>query len=419
MSLKSKIVPVIAIGVLSLFMAACNQAETASVEEEEVRETPVAVGEAFSGTLSGDNQITGTTKGSQDILLIPKSAGQLTQVLVSVGDTVQKGQTLATIENREQQMGLQGDQNQLTQAQNGLERASNGHTQAEANLANAQVGYDQAERQLADARVNHERMKELFEEGFISQKELEDLETSIFNLEQQVEQAKINLEMTEVSIKDAEIAKKDAEVAVQQANIAIQMSQKRIEDTQIKAPVSGTIASIDAEAGEMVSGQTPFARIVSLDMIEVEVTVTAEQLMLFETGDVVEVQIANQTDSYEGTISKISPVANDSGLFSVVVQVANDERKIKPGMIATVIVKEVLTAESVIVPTAAVLERLDDTYVFVIEDNKAVRKDIEVIRFDTEYTAIKGEITPGVEVIVKGQNLISDGDAVRIVREEK
>lgn len=400
---------------LMMILAACNEPVDVAVEEPE---TPVAVAKAYIGSLSGTSDFTGTTKASSDIQVIPKSAGELTQVHVSVGDTVQAGQVIATIENRDQQVALQTDQTRLAQAQNALQRAKNAEKQYENNYEVAKINLEQAERQLEDAQRNFERMQVLFEEGFISQKELEEVEMGVYNLENAVIQAEINLQNVEASKTDITVGIKDAEVAVEQANLAIQASQNRIDDTLIKAPASGVIASIEAKKGEMVSNAAPFARIVSVDMIDVDIKVTAEQLLLFNNGDKVAVEIESLTEEYEGTVKEIAPAADQTGLFTVTVQINNADKKIKPGMIATILVEEVLTAESVIVPTAAVLERLDQTFVYVVIDGIAYQKEVEVIRYDTEFTAIKGEVKPDEVVITKGQTLINDGDKVRIVEEE-
>lgn len=405
-------------GAIALFvviaLSACSEPADVTVEETE---TPVAVAKAFSGSLTGNNEFTGMTKASSDIEVIPKAAGQLTQVNVSVGDTVSAGQVLAVIDNKDQQTALENDQTQLTRAQNGLERAINGKNQAQINYENAKINIEQIERQIQETEKNLERMKSLFDEGLISQKEVEDVELALFNQQKQLEQAKLNLQVSEANLRDIDNSIKDAEIAVQQANLAVESSQRRLADTQIVAPTSGVIASIEADVGEMVSSQAPFARIVSVDVIDVEIRVTAEQLMLFEKGDTVEVQVTGLADPFEGKVTDIAPAADDTGLFTVTVQVANPDRLIKPGMIAQVIIEEILTEESVIVPTEAVLERLDTTYVFVVVDGVAYQRNVEVIRYDTEYTAIKGDVQPDDVVVIKGQTLIKNEDKVRIVEE--
>lgn len=458
-------------GVLSAFaistillVSGCSPAEEASTE---IRETPVAVGEAFTGSLSGSNQLTGTAKAASDIHLIPKAAGEIIEILVSEGDTVEKGQVIARLDDRDQRIALESDEATLRQAQNGLDRARNGQNQAQHNLEQAKAGHRQAEgsmaeakqgrqqnidnlkfelenveRQHEDAKKNLERMQTLFEEGLISQQQLEEAqngenrarialeqlklskaqaesELSLNTLQASVDQAGVNVKIAEASIRDAEIAVRDAQVQVEQAQLAVEMSRKRLEETKITAPVAGQIASIDGQIGGFASNQAAFGRLISVDVIDVEVAVTAEQLILFEIGDNVTVQFAGLASETTGEVTAISLAADESGLFTVTVQIENTEKSIKPGMVASVFVEEVLVEDSVIVPTQAIVERQGNTFMFVVENNIAIQKEIEVIRFDTEHSAIVGPIQPGDKVVVKGQNLLSDGDAIRIVKEDK
>lgn len=406
-----------AVFIISFILILSGCSEKVDVAEEEP-ETPVAVAKAFSGSLTGANEFTGVTKASSDIQVIPKTMGQLTEVHVSVGDTVQAGQALATIDQSDLQIALKADEKTLEQAKNGLARAKNSQTQVEANYKNAKISLEQLERQLEETKKNLERMETLFEEGLISEKELEDVKLAVFNQEKQIEQAKINVQVAEANMSDLQNTIRDAQIGVEQAQLAVEASRKRLEDTIIKAPISGMIASIEAEKGEMVSSQAPFARIVSIDIIDIDIKATAEQLMLFEKGDKVGVRVQSLADSFEGTVTDIAPAADTSGLFNVTVQVKNNDQKIKPGMVATISIEEKLTDESIIVPTEAIVERLDDTFVFVVKDGVAYKKEVEVIRYETDYTAIKGDIQPNDVVVIKGQTLIDNESKVRIVEEE-
>ncbi|GAE26286.1 hypothetical protein JCM9140_2335 [Halalkalibacter wakoensis JCM 9140] len=185
----------------------------------------------------------------------------------------------------------------------------------------------------------------------------------------------------------------------------------------IKSPSSGEIIALDAELGELVSNQ-PIAQILSLDNVKVSVNVTAEQLMLFERGDVVDIRVAGQDELLSGEITYISSTSAGSGLFTVEAEINNSERSLRPGMVASILLDEILAQDSVIVPTRAILDRSGETFVYIVEDGIAVRKDVEVIRYDTDYTAVSGDVNEGNRVIIRGQNLLDDGDLVQVVEEE-
>lgn len=445
-------------------LSACSNTETVT---QEIYETPVAVAEAFTGSLSGSNQITGTARAGSDIQIISQASGQLTEILVSKGATVEKGQVLAKIDNENQLLSLEAEKASLKQAQNALQRAQNGQTQARNNLEQARAGLRQAEssmleakqgrehninnlalelqnveRQWQDAQTNVERMKALYDEQLISLQQYEEAKAaelrarnaveqlklnqrqaesqqSINTLQASVDQAKINVQVAEANIKDADIAVQDAQVAVEQRQISLQMAQKRVDETIITAPAAGQLTNLNISVGEFISAQSPFASIISTDAIEVVASISADRLMLMEIGDTVEVRFSGVTEPKQGTVSYISTSADSSGLFTIEVQVKNENNQLRPGMVATIIVEQVLVENSVIVPTSAIIERQGIAYVYVTQGNAAILTEIEVSRYDTGFSAITGDIHEGDKVVVKGQNLLSDGDPIRIVKEEK
>lgn len=447
------------------FSASCSSDE----EVEEIPETPVAVAEAFTGSLSGSNRLTGIAKAGSDIIVMPKSVGQIVEVLVARGEQVEAGQTLARLENKDQQLALEVERAGLRQAENGLQRARNGltqtknnHEQAKSNLEQAksaitiaeqgqeaslqtlQIELENANKQLATAASILDQMKDLSEdvlkvaeaeEGFkAAQDGLERIKLQIAQTEQiaqaetniaveqakaQVEQAELNLKSAETAIRDAEIAVSDAGIIVEQRKIAVELSEKRLRETDIKAPVAGQISQLDFEVGEMVSNQTSFARLISDEYIDIELSVSAAQLIMVKVDDKVEVEFSGVSMIVEGTVTYIALAADQTGLFKIEVQVDNNAKNFRSGMVATINVEEVLVADSLIVPTSAVVERQDLAYIFIVVEDIAIEKEVEVIRYDTDFTALIGEISEGDQVVVKGQNLLSDGDAVRIVREEK
>lgn len=454
-------------GIFFIFLLLVSGCSEPKEVTQEIKETPVAVARAYNGSLSGSNQITGTAKAGADVEVMPTATGKLIKLEVANGDVVEKGQVLAKIDDTQQKLAVEAEEKRVQQAENALSRATNGKNQAEknrqqsaislkqaegsiaeakeareSNLKNVQIEVTNVEKQYEEAVKNLDRMQTLYNEGYISLQQLEQAESaerqarlgleqvklkkaqveselSLKNLQTTIDQAKTNIQIAEGSIKDSEIAIKDAKISIEQANISLSSAKKQLEDTVIKAPVSGKIMNLTTEVGEFVSGQMPFLRIISDDTLDVQMMVSAEQLMFFETGDIVEVQFAGQNNRSSGTVTYIAPAADEGRLFAVDVRVTNSDKKIKPGMVATVFVEEVLVEDSLIVPSAAVIERQDGTYVYVIENNVAVRKDIEVIRFDTDFTAIRGDIKEEVQVVIKGQNLLADGDLVRIVKEEK
>ena len=144
----------------------------------------------------------------------------------------------------------------------------------------------------------------------------------------------------------------------------------------------------------------------------------AQQLPQFKLGDSVNVEVNGLDGTFTGKISYVPAISSGSGLFSIEAEVENPDRVIRPGMVASIMLQEVLAEEAILVPTRAILEKEGNTVVYVIEDEKAVQKEIEVIHYGTELTAVKGELNEKEQVVIKGQNLLNDQDSVKIVEED-
>lgn len=372
------------------------------------------------------------------------------------------------------QDGVRQAESKLRQAEASLNQAKNGRLDG---IEGASYNLQNAKNQWDDAKKNLQRMEGLFKEGLISQQQLDQAKNAEIqastayqqaqlsekqanrednlnvlqgNVEQAkvgvnqaksgvnnaklgIEQAKVGVDQAEVgvdrakkSVADAKVNEniaavgvKEASIAVQEAQIGVEQAQKRIDDMIIKAPVAGEVLDVMAEPGEFVSNQSPFARLVSADIVHLEALVTPEQMFTLEEGETAEVEIPALKKNVSGNVTYISPTSEQSGLFKVEIELPNEDRKIRPGMVAQLNLKEVLVADSFLVPTEAVVEKDDKAYIFVIKKDKAVQKEVEVIRAETDFTAINGSISKGEKVVVKGQNLLKDGDQTRIMKEEK
>ncbi|MFC3883900.1 efflux RND transporter periplasmic adaptor subunit [Bacillus songklensis] len=370
--------------------------------------------------------------------------------------------------------GVRQSEIALRQAEDSLNQAKNGRLDG---IEGASYNLQNAKNQWDDAKRNLERMQGLFKDGLISQQQFDQAKNAEIqastayqqaklsekqanrqdnltvlqsNVDQAkvgvdqaksavnkarygIDQAKVGVEQAQVGIdrakKTVEDAKtnenialvgvKEASIAVQEAQIGVEQAQKKVDDMIIKAPVSGEVLDVMAEEGEFVSNQSPFARLVSADVVHLEALVTPEQMFTLEEGEKVEVHVPSLKRKVSGTVNYISPTSEQAGLFKVEVQLPNDGQKLRPGMVAQLNLKEVLVANSFLAPTEAVVEKNDSAYIFVVQNDKAVQKEIEIIRAETDFTAINGDIEKGDKVVVKGQNLLKDGDQIRIVKEEK
>lgn len=184
----------------------------------------------------------------------------------------------------------------------------------------------------------------------------------------------------------------------------------------IRAPKDGEIANLAASEGSTVSNEEPFAIVADLETIKVNFTVTADVRNLFEVDKKMTATINNK--EYEASISSISTMPDDSGLYPVEAIVENEEKEILPGMVAELAVPEKRLKDAVIIPTASIVEEDDETYVYIVEDNLARKQAVTVVETQSVESAIKGEVKQGDQLVVTGQLTLSDGVQVNVVKGE-
>ncbi|MEC5424513.1 efflux RND transporter periplasmic adaptor subunit [Virgibacillus sp. C22-A2] len=184
----------------------------------------------------------------------------------------------------------------------------------------------------------------------------------------------------------------------------------------IRASRDGEITSLEAAEGDMISDSEPLAVIANMDSVKVTFSVTSDVRSLFKKEDKLTIVLADE--DYDAEITSISTMPDDTGLYPVEATVENKEGTILPGMVGTMYVAEKRITEAIIIPTAAVVEENDETFVYVIQDEQAVKTTITIKDTQSDETAAEGDIQAGDQVVVSGQLTLSDGDQVNVVRGE-
>jgi len=184
----------------------------------------------------------------------------------------------------------------------------------------------------------------------------------------------------------------------------------------IRAPKDGELVNLKAAEGDNVSNEEPIALIADLGTIKLNFTVTADVRKLVPVDKKMTVTIEKK--QYEATISSVSTMPDDTGLYPVEAKVDNKDRVILPGMVAELSVPEQQIKDAIIVPTAAIIEEDDETFVYAVKDNQATKQVITVVETQSAETAIEGDIKGGDSVIVTGQLTLSDGVQVNVVKGE-
>jgi len=288
-------------------------------------------------------------------------------------------------------------QKAYTQAQNSLTQARNSYTEAQNSLSKAQISKKQAENSLAQANTS----KEQTETAYNQAKENYDIYVNKTTGE--------NRETAQAGVNSAVASR-------QSVQTQINVLRSTLNDTSVKAPISGVITEKNISETNMVSSQSAPFVIVDMSKVTVDVNVSERLINVIKPGDIIDVTIPTVGDAkIKGKIKTITPSADKTNTYPVKIEIDNADGTIKPGMFAEIHFVESKKDDTIVVPRNTVVESADSKYVYVIEDNKAVKKEVETgIDNGNEIEIVSG-VSFGENVIVKGQSYVNDGEEVNIV----
>jgi RND family efflux transporter MFP subunit len=358
--------------IIAFVLTGCSSAEDAVSEEETYTAVEVEILKPME--LYIENVMTAKTYADKDVYVVPLMAGKVEKIYVSVGDRVHKDEVLFIM-----------DKDDISKQVN----------QAKAAYDSAKAGYDVTAAQIQTAKDSFEKVKKLYEEGAVP--------------ETQYEQAKL-------SASDESL--QAAKMGVEQARVAYENAASMLKNAEVKAPIAGVISSINIVEGEYATSSNPPITIVDSESITVEFGVPGSMVNKIKKGDVATVEISDAGYKQENSINSVSSSADlMTNLYNVDIILDNDGT-IKPGMFAKIYLYTDRIESALAVKTEAVKERDGKKYVFVASDDTAVEKEVTTGLDTGMHTEINSGLAEGDKIIVKGQDYISDGGKIKVVRGE-
>jgi HlyD family secretion protein len=379
-------------------------------------------------TIEQSTIVSSKITAENEVSVFPNSGGTVKAVYVSLGDTVKAGDVLFEIDSTDAQLQLQQAQASLSSAEAGLQSAQANYDSTvggtlENELQQLQSTVDSYQIQYDNAVTSLEQTKELYEIGGASKQEVDDLQSTVDQLKLQLDTAKKQLELNENQIleetkKSSEANVKQSEANVAQSQVSVESAQKTLEDTKVRAEIDGVVSSINITEGSMASAQSAAMTISSLDTVKVSFNVSEDVINRISVGSKAYITVSAVSDTpYETTLSGVSPSADSqTKLYTAEAYIDNSDGQLKPGMFATVKLVLDTKENTVSVPLNTVIEKNDEKYVFVVDENNIAHKTlVETGLKNDESIEITSGVNMGDLVVISGQDFLSDGSTVNIV----
>jgi membrane fusion protein, multidrug efflux system len=354
----------VAVGTAAMRVVAARKAEQAKANAPkpeaiiELASTDIATAQVLE--LSEGLPISGSLKAANSALVKARVSGELQGLTVREGDAVKAGQIIARVDASEYQ----------------------------ARVRQAQQSADAAKAQVDIAQRAFDNNKALVNQGFISATALETTAASL-----------AGAKSTHAS-----------------ALAGVDVARKSLEDTVLKAPISGIISQRAAQPGERVGIEARVVEIIDISRLELEANLGAAESVDVRIGQQAKLQFEGRNESVPATVTRINPSAV-AGSRSVLVYLSvASTAGLRQGLFAqgTLGTAKVQTLS---VPLSAVRNDKPSPYVQVLQNDAISHQSVELgSRGDalgTTMVAVKN-ISAGTKVTLASAGFIRDGTKVKI-----
>ena len=344
-----------------LFLVGCGSDEKQSVDNSEA--VPVTVAEVAmddsSTILAGSGQITAVNSAT----LCTRMMGHVESIPVKIGQKVNKGDVLVSINN----VDLRAKK-----------------AQVEASITEAQVAFN-------NAKKDYERFQNLFKENSASQKELDDMTA--------------RYEMAKARLEAANQMKNEVNSQFAYANI--------------RAPFSGVVTNTYIDEGDMANPGVPLVSVESPGGFEVEAKVAENNISGISVGTKAHILVKALDTTITGKVSELSASAqNTGGQYVMKVLLDKTDAKILSGMFATVRLEagEGSNGKTVVtVPSKALVHKGQLTGVYTLgQDNVALLRWLRLGDTYGDEVEVLSGLSAGDQYIVSAEGKLYNGVKVSI-----
>jgi RND family efflux transporter MFP subunit len=331
---------------VALAIGCSHQADRAALPTTPAAGRAVRVTKASTRIETGLARATGAVRAREDAVLSARATGQIRRIRVEIGDRVKKGAVLVEMDPVSAQIQVQ----------------------------NAAALARLAEARFAEAERDANRAKVVFDGGGMPQSAFDQAQTG----------------------RDVAAAQLD------QAKAALHAAEQGLQDTTITAPFAGVITGRFRNAGDTVTLMpvSPIVALTDVDHLELRLTVPEALEPAIETGQLVEGETTPGGRAFKAKVRVKSAVVDPATRTIEVLADVVSADGIRPGTLVTADFGRFAEGGGLFVPSTAVRTDGKSSFVLVVANGKAERRDVVVRPVHPGTSVVQQGLSPDVDVIV-------------------
>ncbi len=406
------IVMLIALGFVAVIGIRRMRSRPAEVEKEEEPGIPV-----MSQTLAEDDlhrvyRYSGTVEYENRTRISPRLAGVIDEFLVAEGERIKAGEKLVKLDDEELRnrkrgvlASLEKAELQLMMAEYTLNKRESDRREAEAGLREARSNYEKWQSDL-------ERDRRLYQDNAISRAELEQTENQYAAAEANQTKAKAVVENTKTAVSIAGIEIQQAESKLEKSRSELAEIRTQLSYTELEAPFAGEVIDKIFEPGEYINPGEPVLEVASTDNLKVTSELGMSDFADIDAGTEVEVDFPGMgEETLNGKIINLKALTDPrQRTTEVTISLPEDKpEKLREGMYASVSFYPEIRRDVISVPRNSLFRFEEAPHVYVIEDERAERRQVETGLDTGHEVEILSGLEAGEKIAISNIEELRDG----------
>ena len=370
-------------------------------------------------TIAKTINATGTLQAVTTVQVGTQVSGTISELDADFNSQVKKDQVIARLDPSQLQAQLEQANATWLGTQATVQAAQNNVLAADAGVQAAQANVDRTDSALQDAQTAFDRTQKLVQAGAAPAMNLPTAQATLTQANAQKQQAVAQLNQAKAQAQATRSQVNQTQAQAEQAKAAVDVAKVNLDHTVIKAPIDGVVVARNVDVGQTVAAslQAPTVFLIANDLTRMQVLANIDEAdvgQLTQSSKVSFTVDAYPTDVFRGRVAQVRlqpQTVQNVVTYTAVIDVANPDLKLKPGMTATVTVVAAESDNVPVVPNSALRFRPDTQAAPAKVSRGPMVWKVEAGKL-TPVTVQTG-ITDGVRTeIVAGD--LKEGDAVAV-----
>lgn len=254
----------------------------------------------------------------------------------------------------------------------------------------ADAALKQAQASLANAKAEYQRKESLHKEELVTKQQFDDISTR-------------------VTLAEAEVSR---------ARAYLDTARERLSRTKIYSPIGGMVKEKKVSVGDFVRTSSPLFQLIKVDSLKLDFTISEKDIASLKSGQDIEFTVDSFPGrKFKGRVKLLYPnVEERTRTLQAEAVIPNSDNMLKPGLFARATIYTGPPHDAVMAPLTALMYDDSTISVFVVEGGIAHQRKLKTGGKYGEDMEIMEGLKDKEQVVVAGQNNLSEGVKVNVAR---